>query len=91
MSKINEVLMDIEVLSKLKLDIIKNGKIRQTDEKDINGYRMPFPCSEDASRVKDLHSVMNKYSYGWYIARESLEEQLKSLTEFEQYVLNTVQ
>ena len=91
MSKINEVLMDIEILSKLKLDIIKNGKINQTDQKDIDGDRMPFPCADDDSRVKDLHSVMDKYTYGWYIATETLEEQLKSLTDFEQYILNTVQ
>lgn len=83
----NEKLMDIKVLAELKLDIIKNGKIRQM-AKDSNGFEYPFPCKEDEGRIKSLESVMEKYTYGWYIATETLEEQLQSITKFEQYILS---
>ena len=86
----NEKLMDIKVLAELKLDIIKNGKIRQM-EKDFDGFEYPFPCKEDEGRIKGLESVMDKYTYGWYIATETLEEQLQSITRFEQYILSTAQ
>ena len=89
MTIMNEKLIDIKVLTELKLDIIKNGKIRQT-ETMCCGFREPFECEEDISRVKGLHSVMDKYTYGWYIAEETLEEQLQSITKFEQYILNKV-
>ena len=85
----NEKLMDIKVLAELKLDIIKNGKIRQT-EMVCGGFREPFECEEDRDRVRGLYSVMDKYTYGWYIATETLEEQVQSVTKFEQYILNTV-
>ena len=80
-------LMDIKVLAELKLDIIKNGKIRQTEEM-YQGLREPFVHEEDEDRVKGLESVMDKYVYGWYIAEETLEEQLQSITRFEQYILS---
>ena len=83
----NDKLMDIRVLAELKLDIIKNGKIRQA-EKDSDGFEYPFPCKEDEVRVSGLYSVMDKYTYGWYIATETLEEQLDSITKFEQYILD---
>lgn len=83
----DEKLMDIKVLTELKLDIIKNGKIRQM-EKYFDGFKCPFPCEEDEGRIKGLESVMDKYDYGWYIATETLEEQLQSITKFEQYILN---
>ena len=86
----NEILMDIKVLTELKLDIIKNGKIRQTKEEDVDGLRYPFACKEDLDRVKGLESVMEKYTYGWYIATETLEEQLQSITKFEQYLLSKI-
>ena len=85
----NEKLMDIKVLIELKLDIIKNGKIRQT-ETMCEGVREPFECEEDKGRVKGLYSVMDKYTYGWYIAKETLDEQLQSITKFEQYILNRI-
>ena len=85
----SEKLMDIKVLAELKLDIIKNGKIRQM-EKDFDGFEYPFSCKEDEGRIKGLESVMDKYTYGWYIATETLEEQLLSITKFEQYILNKV-
>lgn len=86
----NEKLMDIKVLAELKLDIIKNGKIRQM-KKGFDGVEYveyPFPCKEDEGRIRGLESVMDKYTYGWYIATESLEEQLQSITKFEQYILS---
>lgn len=85
----NEKLMDIKVLAELKLDIINNGKIRQTKTM-CDGFREPFECEEDKGRVKGLYSVMNKYAYGWYIAEETLEEQMQSITRFEEYILNQV-
>lgn len=83
----NEILLDLKVLAELKLDIIENGKIHQT-KKDFDGFEDPFPCKEDENRIKGLESVMNKYTYGWYIATETLEEQLLSITRFEQYILS---
>ena len=83
----NEKLMDIKVLAELKLDIINNGKIRQT-ETMCDGFREPFECEEDKCRAKGLYSVMKKYAYGWYIAEETLEEQLQSITRFEEYILS---
>lgn len=85
----DEKLMDIKILAELKLDIIKNGKIRQMPN-DFDGFEYPFPCKEDEHRIKGLESVMDKYTYGWYIATETLEEQLQSITKFELYILNKV-
>lgn len=82
----DEKLNDIKLLAELKLDIIKNGKIRQM-KKDYDGFEYPFPCAKDQDRIKGLESVMDKYTYGWYIATETLEEQILSITKFEQYIL----
>jgi len=81
-----EKLNHLKILDELKLDIIKNGKIRQM-EKDFDGFEYPFPCEEDIDRIKSLEHVMDVYCYGWYIATETLEEQLLSLTKFEHHIL----
>jgi len=81
-------LKDLEILAKLKLDIIQNGKIRQEDINDPDGIEYPYPCKQDQDRVKALESIQEKYTYGWYIATETLEEQLSSITKFEQYILD---
>ncbi len=84
----NEKLMDIKILAELKLDIIKNGKIRRLENCPYN--EIPCTHKDDEDRVKGLYSLMDKYTYGWYIVTETLEEQLASITRFELYILDKV-
>ena len=67
-------------LCKLEQSILTEGKINSDEE----GY---FPSKEDEERVKDLYTLQEKYSYGWYIATESLEDQIKSINKFKEFII----
>jgi len=41
----------------------------------------------DGKISKILHSVMDDYTYGWYIEQENMFEQLKSINQFKVHIL----
>ena len=67
-------------LCKLEQSILTNGKINP----DKEGY---FPSEKDSGRVSKLGELQEKYTYGWYIARECLEDQIKSINKFKAYII----
>lgn len=67
-------------LCKLEQSILTDGKINP----DVEGY---FPCTEDEERLSELIKLQEKYTYGWYIARECLEDQIKSINKFKAYII----
>ena len=67
-------------LCKLEQSILIAGKINSDEE----GY---FPCPEDEERLTELIKLQDKYTYGWYIARECLEDQIKSINKFKAYII----
>ena len=74
------VLDIIAAAADLKLDIIKNGKIRYVDGTNE-------PCAEDINRLKPLTDILTKYNYGWKLYGESQMEQLGYLTELVHHIL----
>lgn len=78
---------EIKNLALLKADIITNGKIKQREDPfDVDSC---FESEKDAKRLDKYHffELQDKYTYGWYIALETLEEQIFSISKFEQYIL----
>ena len=67
-------------LCKLEQSILTEGKINP----DAKGY---FPCAEDEKRLSELIKLQDKYTYGWYIAKEGIEDQIKSINEFKVYII----
>lgn len=67
-------------LCKLEQSILTGGKINP----DKEGL---FPSEEDNKRVSELGKLQEKYTYGWYIARECLEDQIKSINRFKAYII----
>lgn len=67
-------------LCKLEQSILTEGKIVP----DNGGY---FPSEKDNERVSELGKLQEKYNYGWYIARECLEDQIKSINMFKAYII----
>ena len=79
---------EIKNLALLKSDIITNGKIEQREDPfDVDSC---FESEKDAERLDKYHffELQDKYTYGWYIAPETLEEQIFSISKFEQYILD---
>lgn len=73
---------ELKCLCELELSILNEGKIRE-DETD--GY---FIHEIDKERTKCLTELMEIYNYGWWIAKDSIEEQLKCINEFKLFILN---
>ena len=76
-------LQEIANLTALELDLIQFGKIEKRVEHE------PFETIYDSERLKRFHfdELQEKYLYGWYIAEQTLEEQIKSIDEFKLYIL----
>lgn len=75
-----DILNELKILCELELSLIENGKILADEE----GY---FAHSTEQERLKGLDSLQDKYHYGWYIAAESLTEQLQSINEFKLFII----
>lgn len=52
-------------------------------EPDESGY---FTSDKDNERTKILSELQDKYTYGWYIAEQSKDEQLNAITKFMSYI-----
>lgn len=71
---------ELKTLCELELSILNNGKI----EPDERGY---FESDKDIDRVRSLGSLQEKYTFGWYIATQTMEEQIKSINDFKKYII----
>lgn len=34
-----------------------------------------------------LYDLQDKYTYGWYIAEQTMDEQIKSINDFKKYII----
>lgn len=71
---------EIGALLKLQLDILQNGKI----DPDKSGF---FAAQKENIRLKTFYELQDKYTYGWYIAEQSLDDQISSISEFIRYII----
>lgn len=71
---------ELKVLCELELSILNDGKI----EGDESGF---FESVKDRNRTKGLADLQEKYSYGWYIAERTVEDQIKSINDFKKYII----
>lgn len=74
------VLDELKILCELEMDILTNGEITA----DSTGY---FPTKSDNHRLHGLYQLQDKYSYGWYIASDFIDEQIKKINEFKMFIL----
>lgn len=76
-------LQEIANLTSLEMDIIQFGKIEKNEEE-------PFENKLGNERLNEFHfyDLQDKYTYGWYIAEETLEEQIKSIEKFKLYIMD---
>ena len=82
MCKLNETkLEDLCVLNELENSILSCGKIELAE----NGLD---PVEKDKARLEEFFKLQEKYTYGWYIAQQSLANQLKSINRFKEYIIN---
>lgn len=79
MTKYQEILN----LTMLEADIIQFGKIEKRNDSE------PFESDYDKKRLERyrFHELQNKYTYGWYIAEDSLDEQIKQIELFKVYIM----
>ena len=66
---------DIEKLCKVENFILTNGSAITKQNKEI---------------LSIAESVMQDYTYGWYIYDEDIIEQLKSINKFKIYILDLI-
>ena len=64
-----EKVNDLMVLCELEQSILCLGKIMPDEE----GF---FTSEIDYPRVRKFENLQEKYTYGWYIAEQNIEEQL---------------
>lgn len=79
MTKYQEILN----LTMLEADIIQFGKIEKENDSE------PFECERDKKRLEKyrFYELEEKYSYGWYIAEDSLDSQIKQIELFKVYIM----
>ena len=77
-------LQEIMNLTMLEADIIQFGKI----ENDGDEY-FPSPTRHDRERLRrfNFYRLQDKYGYGWYIEKDSLEDQIKEIEKFKIYII----
>lgn len=77
-------LQEIMNLTALEMDIIQFGKI------ELKNHDEYFESEFDNKRLEKFHfsDLQNKYSYGWYIAKDSLEDQIKEIERFKLFILS---
>lgn len=79
MTKLQEILN----LTMLEADIIQFGKIEKRNDLE------PFECERDEKRLEKyrFYELQDKYGYGWYIAEDSLDDQIKQIELFKIYIM----
>lgn len=83
-------LQEIMNLTKLEESIIMFGKIEKVSDVDPLPDDHYFPCKRDEERLNKyrFYELQEKYKYGWYIAEESLEDQIRSIERFKLFIMN---
>ena len=76
LEKINELMM----LCELEQSILCFGKIKEAQE----GY---LADEIENVRLSKFYSLQDKYHYGWYIAHDNIQEQIKQINKFKEYIL----
>lgn len=78
------MLQEIMNLTMLEADIIQFGKIESDKE------NFPFETKHDRERLEKFKffRLQDKYNYGWYIAEDSLENQIKEIEKFKLYIMD---
>lgn len=91
---VQEAIKDVYVITKFIDGYRKNGRIKSeyevTKRDDEFGWNKVSSCKADMQRISILQNLMDKYHYGWYIPKESITEQLKSLVDFQSYILSHI-
>lgn len=72
---------EISQLIKLQQSIISDGEIKA----DESGFLLH---ELEKERVKAFETLQYKYTYGYYIAEMNKDEQIKSLSDFINYILD---
>ena len=77
-------LQEIMNLTMLEADIIQFGKIENNEDEFY-----PSTTRHDTERLSKFNffKLQNKYNYGWYIADDSLEDQIKEIEKFKLYIM----
>ena len=77
-------LQEIMNLTMLETDIIQFGKIENNEDEFY-----PSTTRHDTERLSKFNffKLQNKYNYGWYIADDSLEDQIKEIEKFKLYIM----
>lgn len=75
-----EKVNDLMILCELEQSILCLGKIMPDDD----GY---FTAEIDYPRVRKFENLQVKYTYGWYIAEQTIEEQIQSINEFKKFII----
>ncbi len=76
LEKVNELM----VLCELEQSILCLGKIEEAKE----GY---FADEIENPRLEKFYRLQNKYHYGWYIARDDIDEQIVQINKFKEHIL----
>lgn len=77
-------LQEIMNLTMLEADIIQFGKIENNEDEFY-----PSTTRHDTERLSKFNffKLQNKYNYGWYIADDSFEDQIKEIEKFKLYIM----
>lgn len=75
---------ELMCLTKLEEDILMFGKIERQESSK------PFECDRDSKRLKEYRffELQEKYCYGWYIAEDDLETQVKNIGRFKEFIID---
>lgn len=71
---------ELKTLCELELSILNDRKI----DPDETGF---MNAAYDEERLEGLSDLQDKYTYGWYIAEQTMEEQIKSINDFKKYII----
>lgn len=71
---------ELAALQELYDDILFGSGAIEPDE---SGF---FISEKDRERTNILSELMDKYTYGWYIAEQSKDEQLDDIKKFMSYI-----
>lgn len=82
----DEALSDIKKINLVLSHVLTFGAI----ERNTAITDWSTPVEKDKKICNFLDTIMHKYSYGWYIVEENLEEQVRSLIKFQEYLVSHI-
>lgn len=88
----NEATKDCQVLNKLILSILKDGKI-----KDGGNIKFPQAAHSELNRLHGIYELMSKYHCGWDFTYDRFsdrvytqDEQIQNIADFQAYILENI-